>query len=161
MLFNCGKKFTDYTVGTSQMLYRRLSQTHENTRKLQHIMDCSHKCDYLLCSPALFFLRGLFIVFILSGSPAPPACLINISLELLRTKVYHLKNPYVKTLHVSQGRIRKRWAIQWKSSQFLSSNQIESEQKKRKRKAANIFSLMIVWKISRQSSSLNDRMCSQ
>lgn len=96
----------DSTAGTSQMLLcnQRLSQPHKNERKLQHIMDCSHKCAYLLCSPALLCL------FILRGSPPhpthspQPVCLINISSELLRTKVYLLKNPFKKKMEIEGER---------------------------------------------------------
>lgn len=59
----CGgkKMVTNCTAGMPQIILhnRGLSQM----QKLQHVMDCSHKCSYLLCSPALLCL------FILSGAP--------------------------------------------------------------------------------------------
>lgn len=60
---------THPTAGRSHVLLcnRSLLQMHENTQKVQHIMDCSHKCAYLLCSPALLCPLSLY-----SQSPPPP-----------------------------------------------------------------------------------------
>lgn len=65
-LLICAKnKNKDCTVRMPQMLLLNTgpSQAHKDRWKVQHAMDRSHKCAYLLCSSALLCL------FTLRGSP--------------------------------------------------------------------------------------------
>lgn len=96
------------------------------------------------------YSAGLSSVSLFSAPFSLQVCLINISLELLRTKVYHLKNPFFNkrkkkgntTCDPKMKKEKTRKPPKIHSNLDTQSNWIWSK-KKRRRKAGNLFSVNI------------------